>query len=170
MTVELQSTGHLRAGDQVVHPVEGPQERALPTARRPDQGGDAAGVNFEGDALDRRRPRVAHREIVRCEDDLVGRAGRRFGVVFDHDVVAILRRLGVGRRGGVCETSLRVAERQRGHRVTLFGCGHIDLSGATTGNSRSQHRGWPPRSPSAPASAHRRDGTRPRRKVAVTSP
>ena len=56
--------------DQVVHPVEAADERALAAARWSDQRGDDIAVNVEVDVLHRYRRAVTHREVSDVEDNL----------------------------------------------------------------------------------------------------
>src|SRR5439155_16131083 len=60
----------LDAGDEVVHAVQAADERALPAARRTDDGGDQVAVDVEVDVLDGGRAAVRDAQTVDVEDDL----------------------------------------------------------------------------------------------------
>src|SRR5439155_27352045 len=59
-----------RAGDQVVHPVEAADERALAAARRPDERRHEVAVDLDADVLDRDRASITDGEVPDVEDDL----------------------------------------------------------------------------------------------------
>ncbi len=65
------------ARDQVVHPVEAADERALAAARRPDDRGDEVLVDVHRDVLDRRLAAVQRIEAVDVEDPLEPLAWRQ---------------------------------------------------------------------------------------------
>ena len=65
------------AGDDLVHAVEGAQERRLAAAGRADEGRDAAGLDREGDALDGEEVAVVDVEVV--DFDALGQGSGSFG-------------------------------------------------------------------------------------------
>jgi len=69
--VEQHLSSCARIRDEVVHPVQAAQERALPTSRWPDKGRCLMFIELQGDILERKKVSVVKIEMVRSYLQLV---------------------------------------------------------------------------------------------------
>src|SRR3546814_16831193 len=78
--LEFDRSGHLRAGDRVVHAVERAQEGRLAAPRRADEGGDEVGADVDRHVVDRQLLAIEDADALRAhrsEERRVGTEGVR---------------------------------------------------------------------------------------------
>ena len=149
LAVEADLALHPGAGDQVVHPVEAAQQRALAAARRADQRGDLVAGDVDRDVLERQRRPVPDREAARSR----ARPGRPSG-----GAGAAASGGGGARRTRVSETLMR----RRSDSGTAHGRAQPRLVTAGSGSgSRWRRRSSTAGGPAGSGSRRRRrSGTR----------